>query len=102
MLDYLESRNRSSAFKWSLRVGIHSGPAVAGVVGKRKYAFDIWGDTVNIASRMESSGETGHVNISAYTYDLIQQEFDCEYRGKIDAKGKGNLDMYFVTSKRES
>ncbi len=101
MIDYLEDRNRTTAFKWSLRVGIHSGPVVAGVVGKRKYAFDIWGDTVNIASRMESAGEIGRVNISAYTSDLIRQEFDCEYRGKVDAKGKGNLDMYFVTGKRE-
>jgi class 3 adenylate cyclase len=102
MIDYIEARNRTNAFKWSLRVGIHSGPVVAGVVGKRKYAFDIWGDTVNIASRMESSGETGHLNVSAYTYDLIRREFDCEYRGKIDAKGKGNLDMYFVTGKRDN
>jgi class 3 adenylate cyclase len=96
MLDYLEQRNRESAFKWSLRIGVHSGPVVTGVVGKRKYAFDVWGDTVNIASRMESSGEPGRVNISAYTCDLIRTEFDCEYRGKVDAKGKGQIDMYFV------
>jgi class 3 adenylate cyclase len=100
MLNYMEQRNRNAPFKWSLRVGIHSGPVVAGVVGKRKYAFDIWGDTVNIASRMESSGEAGRVNISAYTYDLIQDEFDCDYRGKVGAKGKGEIDMYFVTRPR--
>lgn len=97
MVAYLDQRNAHSAFKWSLRVGIHSGPVVAGVVGKRKYAYDIWGDTVNIASRMESAGEPGRVNVSAYTYDLIRNEFDCEYRGKVDAKGKGQIDMYFVT-----
>ena len=96
MLDFLERRNRTSAFKWSLRVGVHSGPVVTGVVGKRKYAFDVWGDTVNIASRMESAGEPGRVNVSAYAYDLIRTEFDCEYRGKVDAKGKGQIDMYFV------
>lgn len=101
MLDFLEQRNRTAAFKWSLRVGVHSGPVVAGVVGKRKYAFDIWGDTVNVASRMESAGEAGRVNVSAYTYDLIRDEFACEYRGKVSAKGKGEIDMYFVTAARQ-
>ena len=100
MLDYLEQRNRTATFKWALRVGVHSGPVVTGVVGKRKYAFDVWGDTVNIASRMESAGEAGRVNVSAYTCDLIRSEFDCEYRGKVDAKGKGQIDMYFVTGAR--
>jgi len=96
MSAFLEERNRNAAFKWSLRVGLHSGPVVAGVVGKHKYAFDVWGDTVNIASRMESSGEQGRVNVSAYTYDLIRNDFSCEYRGKVIAKGKGEVDMYFV------
>ena len=102
MVAYLQQRNAHSAFKWSLRVGIHSGPVVAGVVGKRKYAFDIWGDTVNIASRMESAGEPGRVNVSAYTYDLIRSEFDCDYRGKVDAKGKGQIDMYFVAGTKSA
>jgi class 3 adenylate cyclase len=97
MVAFMEERNRTATFKWSVRVGVHSGPVVSGVVGKRKYAFDIWGDTVNIASRMESSGAVGRVNASAYTYDMIRNEFECEYRGKIDAKGKGEMDMYFVT-----
>jgi class 3 adenylate cyclase len=96
MLSFVERRNASSSFKWRLRVGVHSGPVVAGIVGKRKYAFDIWGDTVNIASRMESAGEPGRVNVSAYTRDLVHREFKCEYRGKVDAKGKGEVDMYFV------
>jgi len=96
MLEFLRCRNGFSAFKWSLRVGVHSGPVVAGVVGARKYAFDVWGDTVNVASRVESAGRPDSVNVSAYTYDLIRDEFECEYRGKIEAKGKGIFDMYFV------
>lgn len=96
MINFLAARNADAAFKWGLRVGIHSGPVVSGIVGIHKYAFDVWGDTVNLASRMESSGEVGRVNISAYTCDLIKTGFRCEYRGKISAKGKGEMDMYFV------
>lgn len=96
MVEFLEERNRTAAFEWKVRVGIHSGPVVSGVVGKRKYAFDIWGDAVNIASRMESSGEPGRVNVSACTHALISPMFDCTYRGKISAKGKGDIDMFFV------
>jgi class 3 adenylate cyclase/CheY-like chemotaxis protein len=84
--------------KWNLRVGIHTGKVVAGVVGKKKFAYDIWGDTVNTASRMESAGEVGKVNISGETYSKIQDYFECEYRGKIKAKNKGDIDMYFVHS----
>ncbi len=96
MAEFLAQRNSQAAFKWQIRIGIHSGPVVSGVVGKRKYTYDIWGDTVNVAARMESSGEPGKVNVSAYTYDLIRSDFNCEYRGKVDAKGKGPMDMYFV------
>ena len=96
MIDYVRERNERAAFKWELRVGAHSGPVVSGVVGHSKYAFDIWGDSVNIAARMESSGEVGRANISAYTFDLVRERFQCTYRGKVDAKGKGAVDMYFV------
>ncbi len=98
MIAYLKDRNRSSAIKWRLRVGIHSGPITAGVVGKRKFTYDIFGDTVNIAARIESAGAVDRINVSAYTYDLIKDHYQCEYRGKINAKGKGHLDMYFVGS----
>jgi len=81
---------------WELRIGIHIGPVVAGVVGRKKYAYDIWGSTVNIASRMENNGEPGLVNISATTYDLIKHQYSCVHRGKIFAKNIGDIDMYFV------
>jgi adenylate cyclase len=102
MQAYMEKRQREKDLTgiagWELRIGIHTGPVVAGVVGKRKYAYDIWGDTVNIASRMESNGEPGKVNISATTYHLISEHYQCIYRGKISAKNIGEVDMYFVES----
>lgn len=82
--------------KFEIRVGIHTGPVVAGIVGTTKFAYDIWGDTVNTAARMESCGEVGRVNISGATYQIIKDEFRCTYRGKVDAKNKGDIDMYFV------
>ena len=78
------------------RIGIHTGPLVAGVVGSRKFAYDVWGDTVNVAARLESTSEAGKVNISSSTFDLIQKDYQCEYRGKIPIKNRGEVEMYFV------
>lgn len=96
IIQYLETRNKTSSVKWQVRLGIHSGPITAGVIGKRKFSYDLFGDTINIAARMESAGEAGKINISAASHHLVKEEVACTYRGKIDAKGKGELDMYFV------
>lgn len=96
MTAFIEARNRQSALKWPMRIGIHSGVVVAGVVGKRKFTYDIWGDAVNIAARVQNAAEPGRVNLSAYAYDLVRHDFRCRYRGKIDIKGKGRIDMYHV------
>ena len=79
-----------------MRFGINTGPAVAGVVGQRKFHSDIWGDAVNTASRMESHGEPGRVQISEATFELVRDEFACEARGNIDIKGKGLMKTWFV------
>jgi adenylate cyclase len=94
--EYNQQRKEKGLEPWNIRIGIHVGPVVAGVVGKKKYAYDIWGSTVNIASRMESNGEQGKVNISAATYELIKDYYECSHRGKISAKNIGEIDMYFI------
>jgi hypothetical protein len=81
---------------FEVRVGIHTGPVVAGIVGIKKWQYDIWGDTVNIASRMESKSDPGRINLSETTYHQIKDEFPCEYRGEIEVKNRGALKMYFL------
>ncbi len=99
--DFMANHNQEKLAKgelpFEIRIGINTGPVVAGIVGVKKFAYDIWGDTVNLASRMESSGEAGKVNISGSTFELIKDKFTCEHRGKIQTKNKGEVDMYFVS-----
>ena len=91
-----QDKRSKGEFVWELRIGIHTGEIVSGVVGKTKFTYDIWGDTVNLAARMESSCEAGKVNISETTYQLVKDAFKCTYRGKLKAKNKGEVSMYFV------
>ncbi len=84
------------------RIGLHTGPVVAGVVGVNKFAYDIWGDTVNTAARMESNSEPGKINISASTFAKVKDQYECEHRGKVHAKNKGLIDMYFVKRERKA
>jgi adenylate cyclase len=96
-MDKLKEASELEGMKfWDIRIGIHTGTVVAGVVGQKKLSYDIWGDTVNTASRMESSGEAGKINISGTTYEFVREFFDCEFRGKMPVKYKGELEMYFV------
>ncbi|ARV60035.1 adenylate cyclase [Nostocales cyanobacterium HT-58-2] len=97
---FMEWRKKEKALLkqpyWEIRIGIHSGPLLAGVIGHKKFAYDVWGDTVNTASRLELSGVPGSINISQATFELIKDFFAVQYRGKITAKNKGEIDMYFV------
>jgi len=100
MQEYMKNLKEASLVQgikyWDIRIGIHTGTVIAGVVGHKKLSYDIWGDTVNIASRMESSGDAGKINISGATFEFVKDFFICEYRGKMPVKYKGELDMYFV------
>ena len=96
MRQYMQDLKTKKENVWDVRIGIHTGGVIAGVVGSKKFSYDIWGDTVNIASRMESLGKPGEINISETTYDIVKEYFECIPRGKVPAKYKGELYMYFV------
>jgi len=86
--------------KCDLRIGIHIGSVTAGVIGSKKFSYDVWGDAVNTASRMESSGEAGKIQVSEQFYNYIKDDYDCLHRGKMEIKGKGLMDLYFLKQKR--
>ena len=104
IVKWLHTENTQRRLKnqvaFDFRLGIHSGAIIAGIVGKAKYEYDIWGDTVNTAARMEQNSEVGRINISGVTFEHIKKDFDCQYRGKIIAKNKGEIDMYFIVGKK--
>ncbi len=96
MLQRKKEKESKGEIPFELRIGIHTGPVVAGIVGVKKYSYDIWGDTVNLAARMEQNSEAGKINISSSTYELVKDKFKCLHRGKLQAKNKGEVDMFFV------
>jgi class 3 adenylate cyclase len=97
MFEIVKGKNSNSKYEWKMRAGVHTGNIVAGVVGKIKYSYDVWGNTVNLASKMERLSMPGKINITAATYNLIKDEFDCEFRGNADIPGNELIGMYFVT-----
>ena len=104
ILDFMEESKKTKMndiAKFDIRIGINTGPIVAGVVGTKKFAYDVWGDAVNVASRMESKSESGKINISESTYELIKDHYDCEFRGEIEVKNKGMMKMFFVNAKKK-
>lgn len=102
MLERRKEKESRGEIAFEQRIGIHTGPVVAGIVGSKKFSYDVWGDTVNLAARMEQSGEAGQINISGSTYELVKENFLCAHRGKIQAKNKRDTDMYFVEHVRPS
>ena len=93
----VKGTNKKDSPRFDIRIGINTGPVVAGVVGTKKFAYDIWGDSVNVAARLESSCEPGNINISESTYNLIKDKIQCEPRGEIAIKNRGIINMYYVT-----
>jgi len=96
MKEYAEEKKLKNEEAWQLRVGIHTGEVIAGVIGRKKFAYDIWGDAVNKAARMEQFGAIAKVNVSGDTYEFLKDYFDCTYRGKVEVKNNDELEMYYI------
>ncbi len=101
MRDYVATHTFRSGRRVSFRIGLNSGSVIAGVIGRRKFVYDVWGDAVNVASRMESHGLSGAIQVTRATYELIKDEFVCEQRGAVNVKGKGEMEVWFVTAAKE-
>jgi class 3 adenylate cyclase len=100
MLDVMRSSDHVGHFGLELRIGINSGPVVAGVIGRKRFLYDLWGDAVNTASRMESHGTPGRIQITRATYELLTDEFECVPRGAIPVKGKGEVEAWYLVGQR--
>ena len=102
MIERKKEKEAMGEIPFELRIGLHTGPVVAGIVGVRKFQYDIWGDTVNTAARMETNCDAGKINISQSTYKLLKDKSNLEFesRGQLDVKGKGMMDMYYVENKK--
>jgi guanylate cyclase len=102
LLDAVREDGAMGSLGFELRIGINSGPVVAGVIGRKRFLYDLWGDAVNVADRMQTEGTPGQIQITRATYELLKDEFICEPRGTVDVKGKGQMETWFVIGKRES